>query len=156
MIEAKEISDLFKVMRASYGHLWPHNSAEDAQVWLRRLGGYTAGEIMRAADRVTKDHPKHPPTLGQFDAAVGGPAPRANTYLPPPKMTSTMAVGNRVMLAVLMASHGVKDETLKAMIALKNALVEDYEGKNDDKFPRDMADQLTEIMNAYEKEPASG
>jgi len=151
MIEAKTIGELFGFMRATYGHLWPHSSAEDAAVWLRKLGGYNANEIMQAADRITKDHPKHPPTLGQFEAAVGGPPPQANTYLPPPKpMSGTMAVANRTMTLVLMGSGGVKKLTLRAMIDLKNALVADYEGKNDDKFPRKLADELTALMEGYE------
>lgn len=72
MIEARHIGELFLVMRASYGHLWPHNSAEDAAIWLRRLGGYSQRDIMLAADRMPKMYPDHPPTIGQFDVAVGG------------------------------------------------------------------------------------
>ena len=72
MIEAKHIGQLFAVMRASYGHLWPHNSAEDVGVWLRKLGGYSGQDIMQAASRMPKMYPDHPPTLGQFEAAVGG------------------------------------------------------------------------------------
>jgi hypothetical protein len=150
MIESKDIVALFAFMRASYGHLWPHQSEQDMEVWLRKLGGFSNAEIFRAADRMTKEHPKHPPTLRQFEVAILGPAKPANTYLPPPKMTSTMAVANRAMTAVLMASGGVSKLTLRAMIELKNALVADFEGKNDDKFPRKLADQLTELMKGYE------
>jgi hypothetical protein len=151
MIEAKDIGALFAVMRATYGHLWPHNSAEDVQVWLRKLGGFNRADITAAAERMTKAHPNHPPTLGQFEAAVSGPAPQANTYLPPPKpMSGTMAVANRTMTFVLMGSGGVKKLTLRAMIDLKNALVADYEGKNDAGFPRELANQLTELMEGYE------
>jgi hypothetical protein len=72
MIEAQHIGKLFSVMRASYGHLWPHGSAEDAAIWLRKLGGYTWEEVAKTADRMPKMYPDHPPTIGQFDAAIGG------------------------------------------------------------------------------------
>ena len=150
MIEKKDIGALFAVMRATYGHLWPHNSPEDVQVWLRKLGGYNMPEITAAADRMTKDHPKHPPTLGQFEAAVSGPPQQANTYIEGPKMSGTMAVANRTMTYVVMGAGGVKKLTLRAMVELKNALVADYEGKKEENFPRILADQLTELMEGYE------
>ena len=84
MIEAKDIGILFATMRSHYGHLWAQTSAEDAAEWLRRLGGYSREDIRAATDRMPDKFKKHPPTLGQFEAEVGGLPKRANTYLPPP------------------------------------------------------------------------
>jgi hypothetical protein len=81
MIQAKDIGELFSIMRASYGHLWPHNSAEDAAIWLRKLGGYNTQDIVQTADRMPKMYPDHPPTLGQFDAAIGGSGQWVNSTL---------------------------------------------------------------------------
>ena len=76
MIEARHIGELFSIMRSTYGHLWPHNSAEDAAIWLRKLGGYSRAEIMQAAASASSRYPDHPPTLGQFEISVTGTSGR--------------------------------------------------------------------------------
>ena len=72
MIEAKDIGELFATMRSYYGHLWAQTSAEDAAIWLRRLGGFSKEDILAATDRMPTMYPKRPPTCGQFEAAIGG------------------------------------------------------------------------------------
>ena len=90
MIEAKDIGVLFATMRANYGHRWPHSSAEDAEVWLRRLGGFNREDLKQATDIAFARYVDFPPTLGQFTQIIGGPPKRTNNYLPPPKNVGKM------------------------------------------------------------------
>ena len=67
-----------------------------------------------------------------------------------------MALANRIMLKVLVSSGGgVKKITLRAMIALKNALAHDFEGMDDETFPAKLDKELTELMEGYEQEAQS-
>jgi hypothetical protein len=124
-ISAQDIGQLFSVMRATYGHQWPHSSAEDAKVWLRRLGGFQRHEIIRASEQCPRQYPDHPPSLGQFESLVSVPK-RANTYLPAPKVSKAEQIANYVLLQVLVEVGGVSKFVLKNLVQLKNALRDEW------------------------------
>lgn len=125
MLGTRDVSDLFAQMRGSYGHLWPY-TAEDIPVWLKKLGGYSREDVMRAANRATSAYLKHPPNVGQFDELVSGPAPRATTYREAPTRPQAMLIGNRLVLRNLMKFGGIDRRQLNLVVELKNALVGDF------------------------------
>ena len=125
MIQAGDIGELFAIMRAAYGHQWPHGP-DDIPVWLRKLGGFNRSQVMAAAARVPNEYQDYPPSLGQFEAMVGGPPKRANTYLPPPETDPKKRTANLVLLKCLVAAGGVDKFTLTNLVALKNALAEEW------------------------------
>lgn len=125
MITAKDMGELFSVMRASYGHLWPYGP-DDLAVWLKRLGGFQRHELIDATNQCPRKYPDHPPTLGQFEALVSMPK-RASTYLTAPSIGKERQVANYVLLQVLVKVGGVSKFALKNLVDLKNALLEEWQ-----------------------------
>lgn len=142
MITAKDMGELFSVMRASYGHLWPYGP-DDLAVWLKRLGGFKRHELIDATNQCPRKYPDHPPTLGQFEALVSMPK-RASTYLPAPSIGKDRQVGNYVLLQVLVSVGGVSKFTLKNLVELKNALLEEWSEISKENI-EDMRQQLTAL-----------
>ena len=146
MLTDKDVAKLFAVMKSAYGSRW--TQAPDAmQVWLRMLGGFKLRDVMTAAKRSIEQHPEFPPTLGQFAKMVELP-PRPNTFLPGPTIEDHQRWANRAMMHVLMKNNGTDKATLKQMIALKNALCEDFVNGNVevDTFSKQVARELTAIL----------
>lgn len=127
MLEMRDIGGLFSVFKAAYGHQWSQD-ADAAEVWLRKLGGYSRDEMTKAARLAVEKHRDYPPTLGQFEILITGVpmAPRPNTYLPAPQMSKARIVANNTMKHVLLKSGGVPPITLKNMVGLKNALADEW------------------------------
>lgn len=140
MIQAADIGALFATMRASYGHLWPHTS-HDVPVWLRRFGGFTREDLIRAAHASPEKYPDHSPTIGQFEEILKGPKPRPNTYLPAPNRSHGLRIANYVLLQVLIEYDGVSDHALRNMVGMKNALLEETPDMDDDGV-KSMREQL--------------
>jgi len=147
MITGDAIAKVFGIMRASYGHLWPHG--DDAmQVWFKKLARYTEGALMRAADSSLKTHPNRPPTLSQFHALCHAYSEPDYKQLPAPTKTKEDIIGQRAMLKVVVSRGGVANEVLGQMVGLKNALVEEadkYEGR----LGAEIVEQLTALADGY-------
>ena len=87
MLVSNDIGKLFAVLRAAYGHQWPHQS-DAVPVWYAKLKLFRADQVMSAASKAIEEHPDFPPSLGQVikiirSECVSNFLPRANTYLPP-------------------------------------------------------------------------
>lgn len=157
MLTTHEIGELFHSMRTAYGNQWKHGP-EAMEVWRRALSRISAERIQRAATECLVGYVDHPPNLPQF-LEICTPktyTPVANTYLAPPKMLRTMAVGNKTLLFVLRAVCGVDEMCMQNLVALKNALVEEFLSDHDDRptraFVRDMHKQLTALADNHDKD----
>ena len=144
MLYKEDIGRLFAIMQAAYGNQW-RQEADAIPVWLTKLGGFSRYDIDSAASIAIERHKKYPPSLGQFTEIVSGPRERANTYLPGPSMAQEMKWANRAMTYVLLKIGGVDSDTLKQMVSLKNALVEDFPQMDQDNFSKEVARQLTAL-----------
>ena len=87
MLHSNDIGKLFAVLRAAYGHQWPHQ-ADAVPVWYSKLKIFTADQVMSAASKAIEEHPDFPTSLGQVieiirSEGVNSFLPCANTYLPP-------------------------------------------------------------------------
>ena len=87
MLVSSDIGKLFAVLRAAYGHQWPHQS-DAIPVWHTKLKAFTADQVLSAASKAIEEHPDFPPSLGQIMKIVRSErlsdfTPCANTYLPP-------------------------------------------------------------------------
>jgi hypothetical protein len=147
MITSHEIGKLFTVMNSTYGHLWPHQ--EDAiPVWFKRLNKYSEHVLAKAAENALKTHPDHPPTLPQFDALCYIYSEPEYKQLPEPQTPVEAHRAQRAMFAVLLEAGGVEDRTLKQMVQLKNALVEDADELGKD-FYHEVKRQLTDLIDSH-------
>ena len=149
-IEARDIGELFAVMRGSYGHLWPYTS-DDVPTWLRRLGGFTKKEIVIAADKAPTAYPNHPPSLGQFEILTSAPKASPNTYLSPPQLPKHRSKANRVMLKVLLESGVTISYPLLPLPALKNAVASDWSDQLEQSHIYDLKEQLEGLIQNQDK-----
>ena len=148
-----DIAVLFQTFEKAYGNQWKYR-ADAIPVWREKMKNYTAENLTIAAEKAINIHKNYPPTLGQFmDCLRSGHSQyKQRPELEGPQLSPTARLANRVMIIAVMASGGVKPLTLRAMISLKNALTEDYEGKNDPDFTVELLRQLTEIRIGYESQ----
>jgi hypothetical protein len=142
-------------MRTAYGGQWKHGP-QALKVWRNALSRYEMDRLEWAAGESMNLYSNHPPTLPQF-LAILRPTPKpASTYLPAPTMTRTQAVGNKTLLSVLKASCGVDAKCLTNLVALKNALVEEFLSDHEDRptkaFVADIHQQLTELADNHDRE----
>ena len=148
MITSHEVAKVFAIFDASYGHLWKQEDSA-IEVWFKKLSKYTPQSLMKAAEAALKTHTDHPPTLSQFDALCYAMSEPDYAQLPaPPEKTLQQLLAQRAMLAVLFIAQGVEDHTLRQMIRLKNALVEEAHLCEGD-FYFDVKRQLTELMEGH-------
>ena len=82
MLLTNDIGNLFACLQAAYGHTWAHK-ADAVPVWQTALAGFSADQVMTAANKAVKRYKDFPPTLPQFVEIVRGPKERITTYLPP-------------------------------------------------------------------------
>lgn len=150
MLIDKDIGRLFAIMQAAYGNQWTHK-ADAIPVWLRKLGGFSRGDVDNAANVAIERHKDYPPSLGQFTEIVAGPKPRANTYLPAPKSTKAKALINRILFKVLTDVGGVDKFQLKNLVELKNALLEDIDQSNPSlEWSNSVYKELTQLAEGYD------
>ena len=149
MITSHEIGKIFAIMNASYGHLWKQTET-DIQVWFKKLNKYSEQAILKAAASALKTHPDHPPTLPQFDALCYAYSEPDYKALPAPVERLEVRQANRAMVKVIISRGGVHADTLRLMIELKNALVEDFD-TIEGKFAVEVARQLTDLADSHEK-----
>ena len=143
MLQSNDIGVLFATLQAAYGNSWPHK-ADAIPVWFRALGGFDRGAVQRAAAQAITDYPKFPPSLGQFIEIVSGPKQTRNTYLPSPQRPKALRIANYALLQVLVEKGGVDRHALRNMVAMKNALLEDF-GDMDKPRAEEMKRQLREL-----------
>lgn len=148
MLTSDDVINLFSAMRTAYGGQWKHGN-EAVSVWRNALARFDANRIQQAMNEALGIYTDHPPTLPQF-IAVCKPRPVANTYLPAPQIPRARVVGNRVLMSVLMNTKGVDKFTLTNLVALKNALADEFLAANDDQpteaYVRDMNKQLQALV----------
>lgn len=124
MLSDRDVGALFATLHASYGHLWPHK-ADAIPVWQHKLSAFSRDEVMAAADRALAEF-ERPPSIAQFlDICRASRPRRQSTYLPPPEYPVARCHGNRILSVVLNANRGVDNQTLRLLVDLKNALIED-------------------------------
>jgi hypothetical protein len=143
MLTDSDIGQLFAQMQAAYGHQWAHKS-DAMPMWKRALGGFQPKDVFNAVGIAVKQYPDFPPSLGQFTAIASGPPPRPNTYLPGPNVSRAQKVANHVLLQVLIGAQGVDKFVLENLVAMKNALVEEYPDMTTDDVA-DVRSQLTAL-----------
>jgi hypothetical protein len=148
-----DVSVLFETFEKVYGNQWKQR-ADAVPVWREKMKSYTAEDLTVAVEKAIDIHKNHPPTLGQFMDCLRSGRGQYNPrpQIEGPQLSPVAKLANKVMIIAVMASGGVKPLTLRAMISLKNALTEDYEGKNDPDFPKELLRQLTEIRIGYESQ----
>ena len=119
MLLSNDIGKLFAVLRAAYGHQWPHQS-DAVPVWHSKLKNFTVDQVMSGASRAIEEHPDFPPSLGQLTKiirfeSVGNFLPSANTYLPPQpydKVNADKAWSDMERLAGRKLRPSPQDETI--------------------------------------------
>lgn len=150
MLTTDDILSLFSAMRISYHGQW-RQGGEAVESWRRALSGFDAPQIRRAADKCIDIHPNHPPSLAQFKALLRGALPRPTTYLPAPDTAPAVCAGNAAIYRILERHGGVDGSTLRTMIALKNALAEDWGSEPvSDEYYRDVASQLDALAARHD------
>ena len=151
MLTTHDIGTLFASMRAIYGHQWAHPS-EAIPIWWSALKHFAEAELKQAVVASIERHPNFPPTLPQFLQILKPPPAQrcANTYLPSPVTCTHTVLANRVMVAIIRKTLGVPDDTLTAMIQLKNTLIDDYKaGKCDTQFRDTVYRELNELVACH-------
>lgn len=150
MLATEDVEDLFTSMRTAYGGQWKHAQGA-VRVWRNALSRFTPEDLRRASNTALHEYVNHPPTLPQFLKLVKPPE-RANTYLPAPTMTPAQVAGNKVLAVVLRNAGGVDNYTLKNLVGLKNALVEDCGEQVTEKLIDDLEQQLTALAGNHDRE----
>lgn len=148
MLTSNDIGELFASMRTAYGQQWKHGP-QAMQVWRNALARHSPEDIRRAATKSLEEYVDYPPTLPQFMQILRpnfALPSRANTYIAPPKMRPVEQAANRTLLHVLMHNTGIDSATMKHMVQLKNALLDDFgEDKATEDFTRGLHKELTAL-----------
>lgn len=146
-----DIGELFQAMRIAYGAQWKHG-VEAIEPWRRALHGSSSDDIRQAAERARKQYPNHPPSMQQFVQIAQGTAPRPSTYLPAPPANPLETKAKRILFAIV-RSYNPDAATLRTMVALKNALIEDHgDAPLDVRFLDDLHRELTALARNADPE----
>ena len=138
-------------MRTAYGAQWKHATPEAMQVWLNALMRFTSLEIKIAVEDSLSRYIDFPPNLPQF-IQLCTPSqfvPRPTTYLPPPEISRSQAVANKVMLRVLIEVGGVSKSTHAQMTKIKNVRADGCNPPTK-KFVRELHSKLTALAHKHD------
>lgn len=125
-------------------------------VWQSAIRTLTDAQIQRGMRRLAAAGSGSVPTLPVFVKACRQPGDDegetrpASTYLPPPSYDDFHAFGQRCLFAFIRTQDRISDPTLKALVSVKNKLVNDFrEMHREDEVT---AEQVREaLMRAFEK-----
>ncbi len=150
-----DIGVFFGSMTTIYGHLWSHG-ADEIETWRKAMmaNNVTPRDLSIAASRCLKDYPGRPPTMGQVIGLVKAERPLPVTRQIERKPFSlVVAQANRIMLSLLAHAEGVQTDTLKAMIAAKNAVAIDAENSGQDpvEFAAELDTMLRGLIHGHEE-----
>jgi len=81
VLQTNDIGVLFAALQAAYGYKWAHK-ADAIPIWQEKLHGFTAQQVMAAANRAIDIHKDYPPSVGQLLDILKASKPRPTTYLP--------------------------------------------------------------------------
>jgi hypothetical protein len=153
---SNDVGNLFGSMKTIYGALWTHGS-DEMETWRKALAnnGVNARDLQLACNNCLKEYPSHPPTMGQLLGLIASSKPKTARArrIEKKEFSLVMAQANRIMFALLMQTGGVKTETLKLLIAAKNAMVTDAENTDQDEveFAAKLDKQLRELITGHEE-----
>lgn len=154
MLQTDDIGRLFAVLQAEYGYKWAHK-ADAIPVWQEKLRSFDVKQVMRAAAAAPDLYPDNPPTVGQLLAILRREKPRANTYLPAPKLSTANRNANMALFRVLMKLGGIDAHQLQLCVHYKNALVEDLDGEPDREWLQHCHDELMGLARSYDAKKRS-
>ena len=120
--------------------------------WLM-LEGYSIDKVLHACNEHMKGSrffPKPAELISEINRANQRPMP--NTYILPRMNNHRRAVANRLMMGIVRTAGGVSPFTLKNMVALKNAIADEWPEKHLQKSHLDdLANQLEALADDQDK-----